>query len=364
MNEQVSPIQLFLLALPVVNATAVLFVPGLVGTTAGRDGWMAPILAPVVVLILIAIFRPMLRRWPQRTFIEVGREALGPWVGGALGILFAGWCLHTAAVVLREFGEVLSSTMLPLTPLTVILLLQVVAVAWISRNGLSALGRCAEIMIPINNVFIVIILLLATRDADFRHLQPVLEHGPGPVLRASIIPVAWFGELVLIAFLWPRLKQPRKGPVALAYACIWIVLVLSFGSAMAQANFGPVVPRLSLPTLVVARMISIGDFLERIEPLLIIVWVADNFVKLSVFHYVTCETIRQSLNLGRASVLAFPAAALMLVLAVAMFEHVTQMSDWLAHVLPLYAPFVEVGVPLICIGAGLLVGDRRSLGSR
>jgi spore germination protein KB len=344
---------MFLLGIPLVNGTVVLFVPSLMATVGGRDGWMAPLLAPLSIVMLVALLGPLIRRWPDQSFIQVAQSTLGRWVGGLLGAVFSVWAFHTNAIILRQFGDFIKGTVLIRTPILIVQLLILLAVIWVARAGLEVLARCAAVLVPIDALFLMTIVVLGIRESRFQNLLPVLEHGITPVLRAALIPSAWVSELVCLAFLWPRLNQPRQGPAVLVSASIWTSLNLAVGSLIGIATFGPTVAKVTFSLFAVARVVSIAEFLERIEPLLMIVWVSDNFIKISVFHYVATESLRQSLGLRERKPLVIPGAALMLVLAAASLDSTVEMADWLMHVWPLYSPLVTFGIPIIALCAGL-----------
>lgn len=94
--------------------------------------------------------------------------------------------LYLACRVVRDFGELIASAILPSTPIEIISLTICLLMAYILYLGLEVLGRTSEIFTPylFGFLFLLTILLVASGNANLYEIKPVLGDGLKPVLNA------------------------------------------------------------------------------------------------------------------------------------------------------------------------------------
>lgn len=108
------------------------------------------------------------------------------------------------------------------TPLVVILLVMGILVVSAVRNGLGCLARVNELIAAIVVAAVLILLSLIAKELDISSLQPVLAAGFLPLLRSAAVPIAWYGEVVVLLYIIPHL-QKRNGELLLSWLFCWFL---------------------------------------------------------------------------------------------------------------------------------------------
>lgn len=352
---KISGRQTVYLLIALVASTALIFLPAITARDAGRDAWLAPVLSTVPGIYVALIITALGKRFSGQTLIQYLQVVLGTWPGKVVGLSYLLFFLHTNSVVLREFGEGMALIMVR-TPIVVFMVLMLLLCAWVVRGGLEVLARVVELTYPVVILVFVVMVILAALDMDFSNLLPVLENGLKPVIKASVAPGAWRGEIILLAMFLPYLARPGEGRRSAVLAVLILGLILTFDAIASTAALGPEVSRLTFPTLSLIRDVTVS-FLERIDPLVLAIWIIGIFGKIGLFYYATVLGAAQLVNLKNYQPLVFPVGVLTMALAVQSAENFTHLTVYLAGIWPLLAIIFEYIIPTVLLVAAAIRGS-------
>lgn len=280
---------------------------------AKQDAWLSICIAPITSVWCILVSTALANRYPNMTIIEYSKCILGNWLSKLVGayyliVLFVYTC--TISKVIIDFIAAISH---PLTPPIVILLMLFSVCGIALWCGIAVIGRCGEVFFPVLIIISIFIFLLSARDWNPLYLRPVAENGLLPILRGAAVPSGWQGEVMLIAFLIPLLNQPGKARKASMYATIIVTLFMLKTVLQCTLLEGPLVSKLPFPYAAVIRYISLGDVLERIDPVFLPIWVTVGFLKLATFLFVTCLCLGRVCGVKNQRTLALPVILFMFI---------------------------------------------------
>lgn len=303
----ISPAELFFLLWFARLASVICFHPE--QKLAPEAPFWAPTLLPAAAaLVLIPLYGALARRFPRLHLFASAEGALGRWPGKLVALAFVVFFLDVARLDTRIFSEMIKINFLLRTPLWVIIPSMLAVVAWAVWNGPEGFGRAVLVLGLITAATLLVVLGMAAKDLDLRDVA-VLPPDLPTVGRAAITPAALFGELVVVLALHPLLASPGalRRPVGAAigaYAAVAaLVLVWSvglYGTATATATL--------YPAMQMARDIRMAEFLERIEGLMMVAWVATWFAKTGLFLYAGTLGLAQVLGLRGYRPLVWPLA--------------------------------------------------------
>lgn len=353
---KISCTQTVYLLVVLVCATAVIFLPGITAQAAGRDSWMAPLLTTLPGIYLALVLTALGGRFPGQTLIQYLQPVLGSWPGRAAGLLYLFFFLHTNSLIIREFGELMSAIVLPRTPLMVVQLLILLLCAWAVRQGLEVLARTIELTLPLIIFLFTVTILLVARDMHFSNLLPVLDKGLGPVIMASLPPTGWRGEIILLAMILPSLARPEAARRCALLAVLLIGLILVADAMANTMVFGPTVARLSFPTFTLVRQVSLANFVERIDAVLVAIWVIGMYGKISLFYYATVLGIAQLANLKDYRPLVLPAGAVLAALSLAGADSSLEVTAYIVKGWPPFSFLMEYVFPTLLLAVAYLRG--------
>lgn len=163
-------------------------------------------------------------------------------------------------------------------------------IGYILYLGIEILGRTTEIFTPYSAVFLIllIIFLFASGNLSITKIQPVLARGILPIVKA-IFPIEVsrpYGEMLVMTCIFPlitNVKWRKKSVLAsvavsgflLTIATLIIILSLGINTSS----------RATFPLLSTTRLISIGEFIERIDALAVFIIILGIVIKSSIFIY-------------------------------------------------------------------------------
>ncbi|HEX6971951.1 MAG TPA: endospore germination permease [Limnochordia bacterium] len=345
-HERIMPVELGAILLPLLVSTITLLLPALVVGAAGRDAWISPWIAALYGAAVIAVATALHRRFPRMTVFEYSCRILGPVAGWVLGALYTWFFFSSGVIVLRELADLLVTTTLPRTPHAVLTGIELLLAGAAVRQGLRAIGRTNTLFAPLALLLFIAVFATAAPDAEPAHLQPLLEKGWTPVLQGAVLVQGFFGELILLSILLPRMSEPRQAG-KVAYAVLGVsAAVFSLTNAATTAIFGEYTGHLVYPFFSAARASTAIQLAVRIDPLVIALWVVSISTKITVFLYAAVVGLSRLCRIADYRCFVFPLAALAGVLSIAWFEGSAFVRSFVMYVFPFYALLFELVIPL------------------
>ncbi|MGB9866352.1 MAG: GerAB/ArcD/ProY family transporter [Bacillota bacterium] len=356
-KPRISSGQLLALMVNFLLASAFIIIPSAVVGGAAQDGWLCVLLALMAAVPLARLYPALSEVFPGKSLVEACREALGHTIGTVLATCFLWFALHLGALVVRNFGDFLVVTLLPGTPQVVIHGLTMVVVVAGLLGGLEVLSRLNQmtILVVLPSVALFLLLCLTIRHVDLGRLLPPLEQGIGPVLKTSLVPLTFpFGETVLFTMVTPYLQWGKDASRVWISSLILGGTLLVLATVVVTACFGPQAASRLYSVHSLARCVSIGAFVERMEVFPVIIWMCTGLTKIGVCLYAFVSGSAQLLGLRQQSPLVLPSALIMTGLSMLLYDNVTEQLDFARYTWPVYSPLFEVGLPLLLLIVGKL----------
>jgi spore germination protein (amino acid permease) len=275
-EQTISARQLWLLIAASRTAAITTTLPVVTGAMAGRDAWIASLLATVLAVgfgLVVAAFARNLRR---DSFAEYSRRVLGPHLGSAAALVLLAAFIGGAHFQARTFADLITLTALPKTPTWALGLITTFAPTFIAWRGLDGLGRAAEVGLTLLIIsFAFLLPAVSAPEFEWQWVLPVLEHGWRPVVTAVPVALLWFMLLTSVSLAaYPHLDQPKRLPGALVVGNLVPGLILTAMAVVVVGQFGPgQAARMVSPVYVLVNSLRIGAVVRRLEILAVAIWV-------------------------------------------------------------------------------------------
>jgi len=353
----ISARQLMLLKLTGITGTVFLGAVSLITTLAGAQGFIAVLGGGLLSVLVVYMAVTLGRRFPRLTPFEYARTIYGRWLGSLLGLSIVIFNLTSSTLVLRALGDFLITAVLPDTPIsiTIVTMLFLVCIgAWL---GLEALARFNEGFFGIIFLAWIVVAGAGLMRIDTGWLRPVFTIEPVPMTRAALASGSLLVNGIVVLMFYSFVDDQ---PQVFKYS-LWAVLVGSSLIAALQiavvAGYSPALAEtLNYPILELARNISFGIFLERLEAVYLAIWILGTFVKISMLFY--AAALGLSLVTGAKSYHWFipPLAAISFYLSF-QADSVPQSHLW-EGMFNQYAIFYQIGVMAILLLGAVLRGSK------
>lgn len=310
------------------------------GLEAGKDFWIAIILAILMAIPLVLIYARILSIFPGNNLFDVIEICFGKFIGRGIIIIFALFVFEEGAELLRNIGYFIITSSLTSTYLIIAMLYIVILSIWVSKLGIEVLARWAEffIIILIGFVFFSIILLIP--NMNINNILPVLDNGIKPVLTGAyevfIFPFAQTFTFTMVFSNYNKKNFPYRvyilglliGGALLFVISVNGLLVLGIDEA-SNAYYA---------SYEAIKRMNIGGFIQRIEIIIATIFILGGFVKASIYLFAATSGVAKVFGYTDHRFIVIPIAALMLNLAHFEFDnmiHYFRFADvWYFYVMP------------------------------
>jgi len=260
--------------------------PSIVSGLVGTAGWYMTLISASVAAVGFTFIYHLLKRFPGKGLVEIYEIVLGRIGGCIFSSMLAILLVYIAAIRTREFSEVLKIYILPLTPLTYILILFVGTVAILNILGLETLVRLSKLTGYAMAVGFFIVIILGQQNYSLYRLFPFLGYGIGRTLYHGIIRSSVYGEVICLAVFAPSLqgirhiKKAGYTSLALSGAFISIALIAFIMTFPYYAAIEVTSPMYEMITL-----IDYGRFLQRVDPIFVFIMGISSLLSVSAVFY-------------------------------------------------------------------------------
>jgi len=354
-NIKISARQFAILVILFSIGTTILVIPGSLAHDVKQDAWIAAIIGTGVTFLVVALYISLGRMFPAMTLVEIIEALLGKWLGKIVSLTFVFFSFIAASDLLYYVGTFLTNQILPKTPPEAIHILFAFILMMGIRLGLETLARSAEVLFPIF-IFLFILLVvsvLLTPDLwKFENIQPIFNTGMKPMVRAVFLFASIFTlPLVVFLMIFPiSVDQPKEAEksfftgIFIAGICLIILIGLTILVLGPESSTNQMFPGYTL-----AKRIEIGDFLQRIEAILAIMWIIAIYFKMTIYFYAAIIAFVQTLNIKDYRPLTLPVGMIMVMISFFSHPNVTHSAAFDKEVWPLYSLAYGLLLPLFLL---------------
>lgn len=358
-NETISARQFTLLVALFTVGSSILISPSGLASAAKQDAWIAAIIGAAAALGLVALYNRLWEPLKGRTLTEAAEAYLGVWPGKVFMLLNSLFFLLLSALVLRNIGDFIVTQIMPETPIQFIHILFLGVVLMAVRLGLETFGRAAEIFFPWVIFFFLFLVVLLPPQFDIHRMQPIMEASFKQLARASLPFIGTpYLELAIFLMILPSVNVTRAGKRGFYAGVALASLILILISMLSIFVLGPDFTSRNLyPSYALAKKISIGSFLERVEVLMAGIWFITIFIKLTVCMYATVLSLSQTLKLNSYRPIVLPAGMIVIVLSLMLYPNTSYFLNFATKTWMFYSFTHGLVFPLILLAVATI---RRS----
>ncbi|MYL35311.1 endospore germination permease [Pontibacillus yanchengensis] len=354
MHEKINRNQLFTLIIFFELGST--FLVGL-SLNAGKDAWIVLLLSLLGGLGLLMGYLKLYSYYPDLLFTQSVIKVLGKLIGYPIALLYCIYFFYIGARVLRDFGDLLAITILHGTPLFVTISLFTIIIGFGAYLGIEVLARTGEIFLPwallMGGLFIFFVYIMGL--PQLAHLQPMLDKGWENVW-SNVFPSGItfpFGEIIAFSMLYPYVNEQKKLATTSLFGVLLSGLIITFMSVTIISVLGPNWAKSSaVPVLDTISMVNLQDFIQRLDPIVIILMVMAGFFKIALLFYVAFIGLNDLLSIpkNRKGSFVITLGIMMITIALVMSENYIEHTEVGLKIVPLY-----IHVPMQIVLPSILI---------
>ncbi|MFD0682000.1 MULTISPECIES: GerAB/ArcD/ProY family transporter [unclassified Paenibacillus] len=294
---------------------------------AGQDAWISIIIAGMAAMLITGMSIKISLHFPNLTFVEYSQVILGKWIGkGILLIYFVKWYSILGAI-LRQSTDFLHLVLFNKTPLWLVILLFVLILIYaIYHKGVESLARCSEVIGPLIVLTIILVFILNWKSMDWQRLQPVIaDAGWSGIIKGSLPSMVFFSEATTIIMLVPFMIKSSDALKRTLQAIALVTGLLCISTIAIILTFGNLAAGMRYPYFTMTGFISILEFIQNIDAVVVIIWFFSVFVKLALYLFMASYGTAQWLGIKNWRKMIWFVSLIGFVIAVA-FRNVDQAS--------------------------------------
>lgn len=284
-KPQISLVQTFALIVGIIIGGGVLNLPAGLAQAINQEGWIGAMIGGIFSILILNLAFSLLRKYPDQNILQISRHLLGKYLGNLLNLAYMFYFLLASGTILRISASVISSWILPKTPIEILLISFLFAAFLLTRYGLQVAARFSEIIFFFMLPF-TILIFYPIGHWKLYNLLPIGTYSISEYLSASLVSVYAYTGFEIVLFLYPHIKGNFKkirftSNLAVMFS-IFIYVALSIGVI---ASFGA--ERLQNELFVALKYSQLTRFVvvERVEFLIIFFWIFALFHSFGLFFY-------------------------------------------------------------------------------
>lgn len=340
MKQQLSPFQAALLIGNFIFAGTIISVQQVIVEISKQNSWLVVLLSyPIVLGMVILICHNTEKLEKMKGLLDTGNKS---WFHRVFVVILLMFFLFIFIRDFRSFNGFVSVILLPDTPIDILSVLTILTLIYIVLTGIEVIARIT--VIHYFTVFIIVAALpiLLMNEIDIRNIQPIGGmHSISEILKSAYIFVPWMAETVIIVFLIifvSPLKHIKKASIMGTSLSFFLLLVLI---SMNISVLGvAVTSEATYPNIALIQQINLTDFLDRLDLVIIVVWIPTMLCKLSLVLF----AIQKLLNVlkGKDSDFSIVPLALFLGMTIHLFKSNIDSIDFSFFTWPIQGLLLEM----------------------
>ena len=348
LKENISLTQLFTIMVNFLLGSAIVLG---IGKEAKQDVWIAIGIATLIGIGLMYFYYSLNRLLPNKNLFEMMEYCFTRPIAIFMSFGYSTYFFFLSCRVLRDFAELIASAILPVTPIEVIVLTFMVVIAYIVYLGLEVLGRVTEIFTPylLGLIILLAILLIVSGEIELHNVEPVLGDGLKPVVKTifpSLISFP-FGELVVFTVILSSVTEFKKCKKVSLISVLVAGGFLVLASLLMLFTLGAdVMQNANFPLLSAAKRVSIGNFIERIDAIVVFIMMLGILVKSAVYLYGGLKGLEYVFRVPYRY-FVFPISMIVAIFSILTSANFAKFLDWQVTLTHYLNPPIQLAIPSV-----------------
>ena len=361
MERTISSRQLMTLSFVSMLSPFLRLIPGAVTSVAGSASWVSAALSIFPILLLSTALTALLRQFPKGTGLSAAvLKTMGRFPGSLLVSLWALWLVFHSGFLLCSGADRFIATIYPGVRPTVFIWVTGALCVIAAMGTVQSIARASEIFRPLLLFVIFLVLFFTVREVEPTFLLPVtIKQTPeilkGVPLAAEAASVILVNSTFLANHIKPENPPHKRIPWLFGVTILGVLFCVTAVGSLGKTY----VSALSYPFFIMARDLSILSGVERIEALVVGLWLLPDFVLITVELMIAADSMllitnkQDSQNAHTAWVLIGGAIAVLIAFRIA--ENSNILVQWSEKIIPA----IHLGWAYLVVPCVLLVSKLK-----
>lgn len=351
--RQLSIIFLVLIASPIIRV-----IPKLTAEDAKQASWVTPIISVIPFLILLYILNELMTKSKEVSLDDVYIKILGKHIGKTVLFIYIIWIFLVTSLYVRYFADRFTISIYIFAPIQFFMITLLLFVYVVCRNRLEYFARLVEVFFIVLAIFFLGSIIIAIPNIKISNIFPVTTYDVLPVLKSSFSLISLWGYITYLFFLSDKVSNTADFKKYFGKITIVLVIGSIIVTLITVGIFGAQLTKdLVLPFFTFFKNIQILDVIERVEAILISLWLVTDFVIVATFIFINARLIRKTFNLTSSKEMVTPIIFIVFILSQYLSENIFEILSFSKYLFFNISIVFTIVIPIIV----LIVGKIRKL---
>lgn len=359
MEKTVTTRQLIFILILSVVTLKVLFLPNVLATNIGRDGYIMLLFLLLVDFIVLLMLLYLMNKYKDMTFYDLLCTLLGK--VGAKIIMFL-LCLYFLTRCFTRFQTnfiYLNENLYTAFEWYIFTVPILICVLFCVRQGLKAFSRLNEVFMPVILFGFAVALVVGIFRADFSNALPILENGISFIKSSSRYSV-WFGDYLVLILFFGKVKMDKKFNLKVILSMLGLVFSVALFYAVFYFTYNyNTVCHINAISDIMQFLPSVSD-IGSFDWILILIWDVALFLDLTINVIVVTSLFCQVFNISKhKEVVSLVALLIVVVISVLMNFNIYLSMTIFRDYIYVFNIIIQGALPLLLFILGLLKRRRK-----
>lgn len=322
-----------------------------------QDGWISVIIAGLIVTIstYIAIF--VASQFRDSTSLQYFSYLLSKPVAYFVLLLYFIYSLAVSSAVLRSLADMIITWFLPRTPIWVIILLTLLTVVNLAKDGLPLIGRFSQILFY-SIIPIAFLILVPLNQVSLLNVLPIGGSGVNKIAEGIQPSIFTYAGYEVVLFIFPFVANKNRNIAKFGALTVFLVAIVYTITVFAQiALLGhQELQTIIYPTINYLDVVDV-PIIERIEIFFSIFWIFTVIATVIIQYYVGSLALQSIFNTKTNSFFIYLFSPLVLFLS--LYPRNSVELGYYKEIIGYFNVFFGLVFPLILLIAFVLKGGNK-----
>jgi spore germination protein (amino acid permease) len=271
----------------------------LIISKAGRDIFFSIIPGGIILILMALAVWYLSKSFPGYTIIQILEKHAGGIIGTIFAVIYLFILIALVALLTRLVTGLVGAFFLINTPGWFPILMILLLALYIAAKGIEVQARLFVVVMPVLVSLWFITTSIGINQFDFSNLLPIFESSPAQFISGGYLFIAPLCEPILALLVFTAsLRNPSqsRGSIIMAIAVGTIIIPLATVLITIGMLGVELASRISYQGVNITLIISVGEFIQGIEVLLLFAYEVVAIIKATIHIYCAWMTASHLLN--------------------------------------------------------------------
>lgn len=241
-----------------------------------------------IVLVICYLVTKFFKVFPNSDLLDVCEYTAGKTIRNIYTILFMIYLFTVSAFVIRIFAESLVLIYFPNMDVDMIVLIFIIITSIMNILGFKSIARASVIIFPIILVAFIFVFVSSSSSFVPERALPILGYGFNETFLSGLSNIFAFSSALIIVMIAPYINEGNRMR-NVSFISLFIYGLSILGGIITMLFIMPSIDNLNntLAVYILAKRVTIGNFIQSIDAVFILVWIMLIFVYLAIImHFI------------------------------------------------------------------------------